>query len=74
MEFKAETAFKRKLPLVETDVLRNVLLTLNFVDMVASVVAEALAQVEASKAAYSRMMIERAQSPGWEARGSNLGT
>jgi len=43
VEFKAETAFKHKLPFVETDVLRNVLLTLNFVDVVALVVEEALA-------------------------------
>jgi len=72
VEFKAETAFKRKLPFVETDVLQNVLLTLNFIDVVALVVEEALARVEASKAAYSRMMIESSEpglgSSGFEFR------
>jgi len=55
-------------------VLRNVLLTLNFVNVVALVVEEALAQVEASKAAaYSRMMIESSE-PGLGSPGFELGT
>ena len=74
MEFGAETAFKRKLPFVETDVLREVLpylkRTLNLVDVEVLSVEEALAQVEAGKAGYSRMIAESSEpgSPAFEFR------
>jgi leucyl-tRNA synthetase len=52
---------------VETDVLREVLpylkRTLNLVDVEVLSVEEALAQVEAGKAGYSRMIIESSE-PG----------
>ncbi|KAH9952817.1 hypothetical protein BC827DRAFT_1147404 [Russula dissimulans] len=73
-EFGAETAFKRKLPFVETDVLREVLpylkRTLNLVDVEVLSVEEALAHAEARKAGYNRQTIESSEpgSPAFEFR------
>lgn len=73
-EFGAETAFKRTLPFVETDALREVLpylkRTLTLVDVEVLSVAEALAHVEAGKTGYSRMIIESSEpgSPAFEFR------
>ncbi|KAN0141985.1 hypothetical protein V8E53_000447 [Lactarius tabidus] len=73
-EFGAETAFKRTLPFVETDVLREVLpylkRTLNLVDVEVLSVEDALAHLEASKTGYSRMIIESSEpgSPAFEFR------
>jgi len=54
--------FKRKLPFVEADVLREVLpylkRTLNLVDVEVVSVEEALAHVEVGKAGYSGMITE----------------
>ena len=66
--------FKRKLPFVETDVLREVLpylkRTLNLVDVEVLSVEEALSQIEAGKVGYSRMIIESSEpgSPAFEFR------
>ena len=74
MEFGAETAFKRKLPFVETDVLREVLpylkRTLTLVDVEVLSVEEALAHAQESKAGYSRSIIESSEpgSPAFEFR------
>ena len=73
MEFGAKTTFKRKVPFVrDVRAAQGVTHALNFVDVVALVVEEALAQVEASKAVYNRMMIENSEpgmgSPGFEFR------
>ena len=69
---RAETPFKRKLPFVETDVLREVLpylkRTLNLVDVEVLSVEEALAQIEVGKVGYSRMIIESLE-PGSSAFG-----
>lgn len=73
-EFGAETAFKRTLPFVETDVLREVLpylkRTLNLVDVQVLSVEEALAHVEAGKTGYNRMIVESSEpgSPAFEFR------
>lgn len=73
-EFGAETAFKRTLPFVETDVLREVLpylkRTLTLVDVEVLSVEEALAHVEAGTTGYSRMIIESSEpgSPAFEFR------
>jgi len=73
-EFGAETAFKRKLPFVETDVLREVLpylkRTLNLVDVEVLSAEEALAHAEAGKAGYNRQIIESSEpgSPAFEFR------
>jgi len=72
VEFGAETTFKRKVLVRDIRAAQRVTRALNFVDVVALVVEESLAQVEASKAAYSRIMIENSEpgmgSPGFEFR------
>jgi len=73
-EFGAETAFKRKLPFIETDVLREVLpylkRTLNLVHVEVLSVEEALSHAEAGKAGYNRQIIESSEpgSPAFEFR------
>ncbi|KAH9990344.1 leucyl-tRNA synthetase [Russula vinacea] len=73
-KFGAETAFKRKLPFVETDVLREVLpylkRTLTLVDVEVLSAEEALEHAVAGKAGYSRSIIESSEpgSPAFEFR------
>ncbi|KAF8494346.1 leucyl-tRNA synthetase [Russula emetica] len=73
-EFGAETAFKRNLPFVERDVLREILpylkRTLNLVDVEILSCEEALEHVGAGKAGYSRLIIESSEpgSPAFEFR------
>lgn len=73
-EFGAETAFKRKLPFVETDVLREILpylqRTLNLVDVEILSCEEALEHAGAGKTGYSQMIIESSEpgSPAFEFR------
>ncbi|KAI0299066.1 leucine-tRNA ligase [Multifurca ochricompacta] len=71
-DFGAESAFKRTLPFVETDVLREILpylkRTLTLVDVEVLSVEEALAYAEAGKPGYSRTLIESSEpgSPAFE--------